>query len=595
MQNLYKSIISKPVTGLKQVDEIIASAGMNDAVCNKLKSLGFMIDNLSFKQKAILFTSLVDIIVVIRDNHYYLATMCPEKIMELNQLGRLIPNANESDLRGVDKLLTNNTVSVINQYLVKGKFHLIKLNVYEKCRTSFTLVSANNMNPYPDLVMEKVYSLTNFANWHNELYNVLIKGIYRLHTDSGDIICQNYLGHVKSVCTGGSLIAKGVDDDLKEIPLWQIKSYEPYSENPFIEKLYKGIVKYDGKNITLNRELLKNYYGEKVVNTKLESLGVRYRYCLEELLSIGDKYSLAYYINKYDLKIYDCDDIYDLAKRLEGLIEKGTDGVVNARVLTSYEQIKTGHVSYYVRINLSKLSHHTIEDVEDITKVMPRTFKYYAISASLGYNCVEVKATSKELAEKYGEVEFKRQFGNDSGDCITLLDDKDIIKGFRPYKFSIEIQRRLCQNIMYGYRENYQGYVKIIREMLKNNGIDSCSDECIKLLYVNNLARKTKYGKDVALKDVMYEFLKFCELLNDNWQDKLKQEKISISYKRCCKEFSSIEKALPELKGYKIDDTPEGKYVVTQYGRFKIGKNGLNKTVELVYNDEYLGNKIIKG
>lgn len=601
MLGLYKQILnkSKGKKGVIPVDKLISDSGFMSDVTNKLISEGYPVQNMSLKAKAILFIALVDIIAVYRDNQYYLATFNQSKIMELHQLGRIIPNTGEIDLSGVDRVLRNNTKEIICQYLMQGKFHLIKLNIYEKSRTSFTLVSVSGMNPYPNMSTEVVYSLTQMANWHNELSNALIKGIYKLTVHGNPMICQNYLSQTKSVATGGILVTKNLNNNVVELPLVGISDYEPYNENVFIQQLYSGVVQYDNNLITLNRELLEKYYGEKMIYTKLESKGVRYRYCLEELLSVGNKWSLAYYINKYDLQIYDCDSIYDLQDRLRSLIskEKVEDShIVNARVLTSPNSILVGHKSYYIRINISKLSNHNITVVEDIVNIMPKIYKYYGISPSLGYNCVEVKATSDSLAEKYGETEFERQFGKNSIFSGLMCENK-LIKGIKGYKFSINIQRNLCQNIMYGYKENYKGYSEIIFKMLEDNDIAKCSDEVVQLLYVNNLARKSRYGADIKFIDVMTEFVNFCELLNNHeaLHKRLIDEKTKISFRRCCKEFNSIQESLPLLEGYDVDDTPNGRFVITKYGRYKISNGDVCKTVELLYNDEPLGRKIIKG
>lgn len=601
MLGLYKQILdkSKGKKGLIPVDKLISDSGFMSEVTNKLISEGYPVQNMDMKRKSILFTALVDIIVVFKNNQYYLATFNQAKVLELHQLGRVIPNEGEKDLSGVDRQLRYNTKEVVYQYLIQGKFHLIKLNLYEKSKTNFTLVSVSGMNPYPSMDVEIVYSLSQVAEWHNELSNTLVKGIYKLTVAGNQVICQNYLSTTKSVATGLTLVTRDVNNNVLELPLKDITDYVPYNDNDFIQKLHSGVVSYDGVNITLNRTLLEKYYGAKDLYTKLESKGVRYRYCLEELLSIGNKYSVAYYINKYALDIYDCDSIYDLQNKLKSLISKEPElnkEIINARVLTNVGQILGGHRSYYIRINISKLYNHSVQVVENIADVMPKTYQYYGISPSLGYNCVEVSATSDNLAEKYGATEFERQFGSDSI-FSGLSCEGRLIKGIKGYKFGIDIQRNLCQGIMYGYKENYQGYAKTIYKMLKVNGVVNCTDEMIQLLYINKLARKYRYGANVKFIDVMKEFIDFCEVLTDlEVLDKqLRQAETNISYRMCSKEFKSIENALPELKGYKVDDTPNGKFVITQYGRYKVGKTGLNKTVELFYNEKSLGNKVIKG
>ena len=597
MKGLYKQLCdkTKDTKGLLPVEQLVSRAGITTEVTNKLVSLGFNIQNLGQRGQAILFTALNDIIAVYKGDSFYFATLSVDKLKELLQYNMLLPNEGCKDLSGIDRLVRANTVETINAYLVQGKYHFIKLNMHDKCKTSCSLFTVTGMNPYPDLISETVYSLTNIANWHNELYNALVKGCYKLTLVDGSVLCQNYLSSTMSLSTSGVLLTKDLNNNLIEVPLHKIRDYEPYNTDGFVMKLYKGVVSYDGSLITLNRQLLEKYYGEKLVNSKLESKSVRYRYCLEELLTRGYKFSIAYYINKYQLDIYDADDVYDLAEKLKSLIKREDDkGIINARVLTSASQILAGHKSYYMRINLDKVGNHDVKVVEDLSSVMPKDYDYYAISPRLGYNKVTVSATSDSLAMKYGETEFERQFGKDSK-FIGIATGVKLIKGIKPYKMSIDIQRKLCQNIMYGYTANYEGYKNVLVQILAENNLRS-SDEAIKLIYINGLARKYRYGQDVKLLDVIDHLIQFMELLSDTptLNKKLNELESNISYRNCKKEYQGIVDALPELKGFKIDDTPNGKYVITKWGRYKVTKSGINKTVELLYNEKRLGSKILK-
>lgn len=598
MDSLYKQLCdkTKDEKGMIPVEQLVSKAGLTSEVNNKLISLGLNAQSLGQRGQAILFTALNDIVAIYKGDSFYFATLCVEKLQELLNLGLLLPSEGSKDLSGVDRLVRANTVETINTYLAQGKFHFIKLNMYEKCKTSCSLFTVTGMNPYPDLISETVYSLSNMANWHNTLYNNLVKGCYKLTTSYGSELCQCYLSSTMSLATSDILLTKDLNNNMIEIPLHQIKDFEPYNPDGFVMKLYKGVVSYDGLMITLNRNILEQYYGEKLVNSKLESKSVRYRYCLEELLSRGYKFSVAYYINKYQIEIYDADDIYDLADKLKALVKREDDkGIINARVLTSASQIAAGHKSYYCKINLDKLGNHEIKVVEDVSSVLPKEYDYYGISPSLGYNKVTIKATSDNLAQKYGETEFERQFGKDSR-FVTLANKGVVIKGIRPYKMSINIQRRLCQNIMYGYKANYDGYKKVLLQILSENGINTYSDEAIKLVYINGLARKYRQCQEVKLIDVIDDLLKFMELLQDTGalSKKLTELETQIAYKNCQKEYNGIVEALPELKGYKTDDTPDGRYVVTLWGRYKVTKSGIGKTVELLYNEKKLGNKILK-
>ena len=116
------------------------------------------------------------------------------------------------------------------------------------------------------------------------------------------------------------------------------------------------------------------------------------------------------------------------------------------------------------------------------------------------------------------------------------------------------------------------------------------------MIYINGLARKYRYGQDVKLLDVIDHLIQFMKLLGntDALNKKLNELESNISYKNCQKEYQGIVDALPELKGFKVDDTPDGKFVITKWGRYKVTKSGIGKTVELLYNEKRLGNKILK-
>ena len=598
MNSLYSQVLaSNKNRGLTKVEDLIDNSGLSSIIRNKLQSEGYAISNLSLKGVAILFCALVDILYVVKDNQFYIVTLCEDKIKELAGLSRLIPRNDEKDFQKSYQILQSNTKSVINQYLLQGKFHFIKLNMHEHVMYQFFMASIGTMNPYPSLETEDVYTLTDLSSWHNELYNALMSNCIKLHIGNTTVICSSRLSRNRSLCTSGELLTNDIDNNPVYYKLWEISSYEKYSKNTFISSLLNGVVKFDDKYITLNREVLEKYYGTSNLYTKLESLGVRQRYCLEELMSLGQKFKVTYYLKKYGLDYYECQSLFQLEQKLKSILSeksvKFQQGYVSARVLFSYNSIETNHRSYYMKIDLSSLNAHSIEVVDDITAILPKQYKYYGISASLGYNCVVVNATSIDLALKYGATEFKRQFGEDN--CFCSLYNEDLkIKGNFAYKIGIEVQRRLYQAVSWGYNKNYQGYSSIVKEIALNNGLD-IKDEYIKYLYINKLAKKYRNSQDIKLGDVIKYLVELFDLIiNKKADEKLKSEYEKIAIRKCIHEYNVIAQSAPKYQGYMIDDTPEGRFITTNNARYRLKKdNTLCKKVDLLHDGVFIGSKMI--
>ena len=317
-------------------------------------------------------------------------------------------------------------------------------------------------------------------------------------------------------------------------------------------------------------------------------------------MSIGNKYSVAYYVNKYNLQIFDCESIWQLESRLKELIAQ--DGklddkrIIHARTLFSAEAIKQGHRSFYHSINLASTGTHTIEVVENVGTVLPRQYRYYGISRQTGYNFVAITATSDNLALKYGETEFKRQFGEDECFC-TLVCEGTIVKGKPVFELGITAQRELCQSMMYGYNQNYDGYAKKVRAFCKKNGVvGDVSDDCIQYLFANEVARKCKHTDKLNMVVVGEKLIDFLIIMTNPSliEKKLNQAYEEIAWGRVQKEWLKINLMRPTYNGYYIDDTPDGRFIKTEFGRYKIGADGLNKRVEVYFKGKYLGNKIIK-
>ena len=594
MQELYKKILeTNKSNGCVPIELIVSGSGMLDAVKNKLISYGYDISKLDNRGISILFASLNDILFIVEGDSFYLVTLCKDKIQELISLLRVVRRDDERAYEKTSQIIDSINTPVINKFLVQGKFHFVKLNDIASCRNTIFLCRLGTMSPYPSLTNgEVVYSMENVGAWHNTCISMLIQGLCKIN---GEYICQNYMARSKSLCTTGNLVTKNHNNEVVTFRLWNIKDIVPYSDNDLTMKLLSGICTYDGVKVTLNREILEKYYGA-VLYKKLESEGVRQRYCLEELLSPGGSTNVCYYTDKYGLKI-DADSTWDLESKLSKLVSKEHErtDIIHARVLDSAGVFLNGHKSFYKTINLNNVKNHTVEVIEDISNVLPKIYKYTAISTAYGYLSCEVKAQSIDLAMKYGKTEFEREYG----DCVkfcSLSCDGKVVKGTAEFDFTIKEQRNICQYIMWGYTNHFAEYYKLIYALCLKNNITWLDENHVKFLLINKIALDCKHARDLNLAIFSSHLYDFFVLISDkaNALKALEDEYMNIAVRRAKVEYAKINSKLPDTVDYIIDDTSDGKFITTEYAKFKVLGDRLSKNVQIYYNGKYLGTKQFK-
>lgn len=607
MQSLYTQILaSTSELGCVTVEQMISKSGVN--IREPLIQKGYAVDKLTDRQIAILFTALVDIIVVVSDDNFYLATMSFEKLNSLYTSGRLIPNKHEKDFTESYQVIVRNTQDIINKYLARSTFHLVKLNMVDSCKDYSFLSSVSGMKPYPKLVAERVYSLSTLANWHQTLSCELLRGCKRIITkDDNIVVCQNFMPSVKSIPTSGCILTKTTDNELLRLKLWDIKEVEDFYSSPIIEKLTKGVMSYKGVNITLNRDILEQYYG-KVLFTELESIGVRMRYCLEELYRFDSCDIVpAYFIAKYNLNVK-CDTRYKLQEYLiESLSNekptKQNPNVIHARCLVPYNVISNNHKSFYRSINLSHLDEDLIE-VTDLTTVLPQIYNYYAISESLGYNVVSIKEHSVDLALKSGKIEFERQFGKIykfSALAVIKCDKgvriEEVIKGHTTYSIGLNLQQNLCNNMLCGYIDNFESYSKRIREVCTANYLINPTDDMIKYIFTNSVAKTAYKPYQLKFHRMVECLINFLDVLtSEDTADKaLKEALMNVFVSKAYADWKRIKKSAPNFDGFAIQEEVDGSYIVTRCAKYKVMNNTLSSKVSILYNEQEIGVKMFKG
>lgn len=498
---------------LKSCNELYLSSKLRPQISMHLKELGF---KCSQEQESVLFFALVDILVVVdKDNNFYYATMCESKLLELKQLGRLLPKNDDLNFSKASSLVKLNTVSTINEYLVKNKFHFIKLNRLN-CNSFF--FNIGTMNPYPSITNERVYSIDIVTKIYLNTVNLLSRGMYKI----GSLICT-----ASPVATSGRQIntcsidcklnVKTLDGILEELYLWDISNIENYYESDKVKSLMTGICNVDGVLITLSRDILQRYYGSTYLD--FESQGVRERYCLEELFDVNISADLRYYITKYklfrDSEVMSCKDVFQLREVLRSRLKqiKHDDKYINVRVLVNSGLIMSKHRSYYKKINIDS-------DIEVITKpelYLPRYFKAGGVTP-LGYYYVDVIATSARKAVDLAREEFKRQFGElYNNKVLGLQEGNNVCEKCHPvYTISLETQRKIAEVMSWGYANHFNDYAKYIRSIFDTFKLGyTISDDAIKLLFVNKIAKEVGKCKNVNLVSVGYSLENFIYLVTN--------------------------------------------------------------------------------
>lgn len=595
LYNIYNSILStNKRRGLVRVEDLMTDSGLINKVREKLQEKGYQISTVNDRDVAILFFSLVDILFVVKDDKFVLMTMSNEKLIELLELQRLIPRHDERMLEKTYSIIMSNTVEVINHYLKSGKFHEIKLNQAKYGSDTNFLAQLSGFSPYPSLNNgEQIYTLTNVNNWNKELKKALINGVNELILENQDnVYCSLDRKHNNYIITGGNFIARDINNELIKLPIWQIKDYRPYNENSFINSLLNGVVNFDNTKITLNRDILEKYYGS-ILYSRLESENIRKLYCLEELMTSMCA-DINYFLSKYNLK-YNCTSVQELEAILKNEVsfKNNKPFIIHARVLGSVNSILAGHKSFYLTINLNKLKSHKYEVMEDYMELMPKQYKYYAISSNYGYYGIDITASTEESAMTLGKKEFERQFGDHIKFCTLALNNK-ILKGSPIFNLNVNIQRRLCQNLMWGYVPNYKGYAEVLKLILKMNSLEF-NEDYVKFLFVNNLARKVKLAQNLKLDFVVISLIDFLTILkNGKAEELLLKEYEKISWRQCQLEYKAMSESFPNLSNYIIKDTPEGKFIETDFGRYKVTPKGINKTIDVLYKKKFIARKIIK-
>lgn len=597
MKALYNQILGSKKLGVcEPIDELIISSGFAYPVRTKLQSEGYSVSCLTDRECALLFATLVDLVYITTKTDFYIATANKDLIVELHKLGNLAP-CDDGGYEKVVAILDSINISTINKYLQNKKFKLIKVLPIDFMNKTNFFIKIGNMRSYPTLANETVYSLQCLVKRTEDIIKTMSTNSCELKIGTDLSYCRYC--PIKASPATGYINFYDFDSNVVSYKIWNINSISIFEEDGFIRGLKEGVIKYRGMYLTLNYSILSRYYTAKRLYQKLETLNSRRRLCYDEIKSLNiNNYSSRGYIEKYalDSKALTIGDLKTELAQYCKSEDNIARNLIHPRVLAPIEQINSGYKSFYTTVNLAHVDDYEV--VKNIEALLPQKYVYYAVSTTMGYNCVVVESFSEEIAMKLGNTEFCRQFGDVANFCSLSCRIKNFHKGMVDLVLPFSSQKTIWQEVAYGYNNNYEGYAKEIRLLAQNslNYQAFIEDDCIKFLFANRLAKVKSRSEELSLGDLAFYLVSFYNMLiTGTYEKELYKEYLSIADKRARKQWIRINALAPTYMGYSIVDTEIGKCIITDCAVFKINADmSLSKHIHLKYRGKDLGNILIK-
>lgn len=623
LRELMNLIISKETgKGFKTCSELLEKSEYVGLVKNYLAHLGFNVSKMSFDNLAILFFGLLDVLIVVKDNDYYFATLSSGVVDNLRHEGRLLPREDDNQIYDKTfKMMQGQTFESIGSYLDSGKFKLIKLAQEDSCSSTNFLCRAVMMNPYPTLSDSKIYVLSDVAVRYNNLVNSLLTGVYNISTTDGDVVCtclptMTDGKALNFTCTSCKVSCRNLDRLFMEIPFWKIKDYNLYEPNEIVAHLMTGIYRVRKKSdesskgflVTMSREILTKFYGNRYL--RLESIGVRQRYAYEDMLSLGFRvFDISYFYRNYyfylEPSMKNISSYTELVNYLKNVVVSSSsdqyNGCMHPRVLGSYSSILNGHAPFYITIK--NTDDYIFESVNP-DDVLPKLYYVGGTSKQMGYVSVQIESPYESNVSDLGKAELERQFGEIEKILgIYCVKTDKYLKGRSIHNFGTDIQRRICEKLRWGYGKSFSEYAPLIREIcLEENITYNISDDAIKYLFVNNLARKCSNSSKLSMSVFGECLADFLDLLKYNEADsKLEEELKKLSRVKLKKYYDALDKAINSgadidkvSKQFNLQPDKDVLVCKTQYGVLTVKVQKSNKllllsTARLMHGDKDFG------
>lgn len=558
-----------------------------------LKEEGFKVDKLTDSEVSILFFALNGILVMVDDkSSFQYVTLSIEELRNMSAVGYLLPPDEKSNTTNILKF---NSLDVINKYLKEGRFHFIKLVPLEEPLERGTFIAKpTGMRNYPKALGHKFYSMLCLNNTH-AFYTRLIYDNNVKIMAGGSVYEAKRISRIakSSFMVTGYFKFFDICDKVVSVPIWSLEGYEKEPENSIVSALQNGVCKYKNSYVTTNHEILQRYYGVDYIR-ELETYSVRCRMALEELYANYSYKTMEHIQEYYDIR--EGRTLDGFAHYLQDEIKKGNSQGSNcivARSLTPVGQIKTGHKSYYVTINLDSIKE--LEIVEDYTKLMPKVFTFTAISGTAGLKTVTIHSTEATAYEKAKKV-FEDKYGKIAR-FVSLCDSIDwcLVKGKTVVRFSANQVADLTTELKKGYSQNFLNWFRVLSDILTVYNYNyNIFEPCAKYLFANKLSKKSKAENldEITVSECLIDLI---ELMTDSEaaQKELETAYTDIAYKSAYKLWKYYNESPKRVQ--EAIKTENG-LISTDFADFKVDKTGdkLSSKVRLKFKGQYLGVKCFK-
>lgn len=558
-----------------------------------LKEEGFKVDKLTDLEVSILFFALNGILVMVDDkSSFQYVTLSLNELKNMHYLGYLLPPDEKSNTTSILKF---NSLDVINKYLKEGRFHFIKLVPLEDAleRGAF-IAKPTGMRNYPKALGHKFYSMLCLNNTHAFYTRLTHDSNVKIMVGGSVYEAKRVSGVAKSSFSAtGYFKFYDICDKVVSVPIWSLEGYELEPENSVVSALQNGVCKYKNSYVTTNHKILEQYYGVDYIR-ELETYSVRCRMALEEMYT-SYSYKTMEQVQEY-YNIREGRTLDGFIHYLQDEIKKGKSQGSNcivARSLTPIGQIKTGHKSYYVTINLDSIKE--LEIIEDYTKLMPKVFTFTAISGTAGLKTVTIHSTEATAYEKAKKV-FEDKYGKIMR-FISLYDSIDwcLVKGKIVARFSAGQIADLTTELKNGYSQNFLNWFRVLSDILTVYNYNyNIFEPCAKYLFANKLSKKAKAENlnEIIVVECLIDLL---ELMTDSEavSKELETAYEDISYKSAYKLWKYYNDNPDRIK--EASKTENG-VISTDFADFKVDKTGnkLSSKVRLKFKGQYLGVKCFK-
>lgn len=561
--------------GLVTCEELVSRSCSWREVISLLKETGFETLGVRKDVLATLFFSMYGCVYVVKDEEN--ARLVTSSSVVLNGFvdsGVIV--AREDD----DVLLskTLNTIKLqriknINTRLENGLIKSVELKPASelefRCTVKGAVLDISSCKCYPISVVNKHYHNVLSDLVHEDNYIELISGrtmMCRIKEDMNRTATYPYF-------RGTTL--NGVSC---RVPIFGIRSVSYGESSTSKERLLeKGVYRIELRNgahvnATNNMDMVRQFYGNDYL--KYETLGGRCSLALSEINRTLRFSDLAYYINKYRLH----DSVFDDVRSMDDLIKvlsihKKSLSVDKSkllvRVLIDSDDIK--EMGYTFTINKNEIVGFRGVSIGSIT---PSMYRYSTISDTHGYVSMDIKADSFDGALAVGKREYEKRYGSNCS-CVGLYSysTNKTIFGIEEYSIPFRMASMLHKAIVSSdYVRGYSEYSLYIRKIALLNKMDFITDDAIKLIFINQLAKECRSTEKVTLSLMLKHLLNFMSICS-NGQISMEREidkcrlmslerKVKHEYLMLREEFNNIKES--DFNITSIVNRFSEKYVVRQ-------------------------------